>query len=55
MRSINKGENSMERLMVVRVTKSEFELSDGRIYPMMFDYADDSFNSKIWTGRHVDL
>jgi hypothetical protein len=27
--------------MVVRVTKTEFELSDGRIFPMMFDFADD--------------
>jgi hypothetical protein len=30
-----------ERLMVVRVTKTEFELSDGRVFPMMFDFADD--------------
>lgn len=30
-----------ERPMVVRVTKDEFELSDGRIFPMMFDFADD--------------
>jgi hypothetical protein len=29
-----------DRLMVVRVTKTEFELSDGRIFPMMFDFAD---------------
>ena len=26
---------------VIRVTKTEFELSDGRIYPMIFDFADD--------------
>lgn len=31
----------MERPMIVRVTKTEFELSDGRVFPMMFDYADD--------------
>ena len=35
-----KNEN-MEKPMVVRVTKTEFELNDGRIFPMMFDYADD--------------
>lgn len=27
--------------MVVRVTKDEFELDDGRIFPMIFDFADD--------------
>jgi len=27
--------------MVVRVTKTEFELDDGRIYPMLFDLKDD--------------
>lgn len=36
----NKKKKLTERLMVVRVTKTEFELSDGRIYPMMFDYTD---------------
>ena len=30
-----------ERPMVIRVTRKEFELSDGRVFPMMFDYADD--------------
>ena len=30
-----------ERKMIVRVTKTEFELSDGRIFPMMFDFLDD--------------
>jgi len=30
-----------ERPMVVRVTKTEFELDDGRIFPMVFDFADD--------------
>lgn len=40
-RRINKGKKLTERLMVIRVSKTEFELSDGRIYPMMFDYADD--------------
>ena len=30
-----------ERPMVIRVSKTEFELSDGRVYPMLFDYADD--------------
>ena len=34
-------EKNGERPMVIRVSKTEFELSDGRIYPMMFDYADD--------------
>jgi hypothetical protein len=32
---------NMERPMVIRVTKTEYELSDGRIYPMMFDFAED--------------
>ena len=31
--------------MVVRVTKTEFELSDGRIFPMIFDFADDEVPS----------
>ncbi len=35
----------MERPMVIRVTKDEFELSDGRIFPMMFDYAEDEVPS----------
>ncbi len=30
-----------ERIMVVRVSKTEFELSDGRVYPMMFDFEED--------------
>lgn len=30
-----------ERPMVVRVTKTEFELDDGRVFPMLFDFADD--------------
>lgn len=40
-RSINRESKNMERPMVIRVSKTEFELSDGRIYPMMFDFADD--------------
>jgi len=32
---------SKERPMVVRVTKTEFELDDGRVFPMLFDFADD--------------
>lgn len=31
--------------MVIRVSKDEFELQDGRIYPMLFDYADDEVPS----------
>ena len=27
----------MEKMRVIRVTKDEFELSDGTIHPMMFD------------------
>lgn len=41
-RSINTSDtDNGERVMVVRVSKTEFELSDGRVYPMMFDFADD--------------
>ena len=42
LRSINTSDRENgERVMVVRVSKTEFELSDGRVYPMMFDFADD--------------
>ena len=42
MKNLNKTDRDTgERLMVVRVTKTEFELSDGRIFPMLFDYTDD--------------
>ena len=30
----------MKRPKVIRVTKDEFELSDGSVYPMMFDQTD---------------
>lgn len=41
----SKKVKNKERPMVVRVTKTEFELSDGRIFPMMFDFADDEVPS----------
>jgi hypothetical protein len=44
-RCINKEKKRMERPMVIRVTKEEFELSDGRIFPMMFDFAEDEVPS----------
>jgi len=34
-----------ERPMVIRVTKDEFELDDGRIFPMLFDFSDDEVPS----------
>ena len=42
MRSrITKGRKNMGRQMVVRVTKTEFELADGRIFPNVVEFQDD--------------
>lgn len=42
MRILTKKKNkNMEHPMVIRVSRTEFELSDGRIFPMMFDFAED--------------
>lgn len=40
-RRTKRSKLSKERPMVVRVTKDEFELSDGRVFPMIFDFDDD--------------
>lgn len=40
-RTSRKSRVKKERPMVVRVTKTEFELDDGRVFPMLFDFADD--------------
>lgn len=40
-RTPQKSRVKKERPMVVRVTKTEFELDDGRVFPMLFDFADD--------------
>lgn len=37
----SQGMETEKKPMVVRVTKTEFELDDGRIYPMLFDLSDD--------------
>lgn len=40
-KSLNNSIKNGDCLMVVRVTQKEFELSDGRIFPMMFDFQED--------------
>jgi len=32
---------NMEHPMVIRVSRTEYELADGRIFPMLFDFAED--------------